>query len=496
MNITTRTTANIISLVLLTAHLLGCGSTNTVSTTNTAKPNIIFIYTDDQAPWALGFTKQSAAVTPNLDKLARQGMVFPNAYTTTPVCSPSRASLLTSKYGYELGIDDWINTIYPSLTRYEPELGLNPSEITWPELLQQQGYYNGLIGKWHIGYQPEHHPTQHGYQEFTGFVAGGTKTANPKLEINGQVKQQNGLTVDILTDHALEFLQNHQQKPFMLSLHYRAPHTAWLPVADEDMQPFEDLDIQIPNPNYPNLDIQRTKTMMKEYLASVHGIDRNIGRVLAKLDELKLADNTVVIFTSDHGYSMGHNGIWHKGNGHWLLKQDPPATDNIPKNQRPNLYDNSIKVPLLVRWPNRVAAGTTNLSSVSNLDWFPTLLDIANMPIPSYLNLRGNSFAAALFNAEKLTSTDYYAAYSTLHQSITGMRMYSDGNYKLIKDYINRGRDEFYNLTQDPQESTNLIHSGDPNIQRFINRFDNIIYKKMLATHDPLLSKVFGADNE
>lgn len=476
--------------------LAACSAPTKVVETQSAlpseTPNILFIYTDDQAPWAIGSSGNKQAITPNLDKLASQGMSFPNAYTTTPVCSPSRAGLLTSQYGYELGIDDWINTTYKSLTRMEPELGLDPTVETWPKILQSAGYHTGLIGKWHLGYLDKHHPTHFGYDEFTGFIAGGTKTANPKIEKQGKERQMQGLTADILTQEAISFLHNNQDKKFALSLHYRAPHTKWLPVSPEDEAPYKDMDMQLPHPDYPNLNVKKAKRFMAEYLSSVRSIDRNVGALLEQLEKLGLSQNTVVIFTSDHGYNMGHNGIWHKGNGHWILNKNATGTKNIPAGQRPNMYNNSIKVPAIVRWPNVIEANSTNATSLSNLDWFPTLVEIAKGTISENKILRGQTVLPALLNQSNTLTSDYYAAYSTLHQSVTQMRMYSDGKFKLVKDYKNRGRDEFYNLQNDPEETHNLIATTNPKLQQKINAFDDIIFKKILATDDPVLEQFFG----
>ena len=119
------------------------------------------------------------------------------------------------------------------------------------------------------------------------------------------------------------------------------------------------------NPDYPKLDVKKVKQKTREYLASVAGVDRNVGRLLKTLDDLRLADNTIVIFSSDHGYNMGHNGIWHKGNGHWILTGTPEGTPNVPRRQRPNMYDNSIRVPTAVRWPGVVKPGTDRRGDVS-----------------------------------------------------------------------------------------------------------------------------------
>ncbi len=158
-----------------------------------SKPNIVFVYTDDQAPWALGLSGHPHASTPNMDKLFRRGAYLPNSFTVTPVCSPSRASLISSRYGSEVGLTDWINP------RREPVLGLGADVLTWPRLLRESGYRTGLVGKWHLGLLDEQHPTQRGYEFFTGFRGGGTTPMNPVLEKAGKERQFEGLTADILT---------------------------------------------------------------------------------------------------------------------------------------------------------------------------------------------------------------------------------------------------------------------------------------------------------
>ena len=144
------------------------------------RPNILFLFTDDQAPWAIGVSGYPHAKTPNLDRLAKSGAYLVNSFTTTPVCSPSRASLMTSRYGSELGITDWIHP------RREPQLGLDPDLVTWPEVLREAGYHTGLVGKWHLGVPDRFHPTKTGFDYFMGFRTGGTRPSNPILEKNGQ----------------------------------------------------------------------------------------------------------------------------------------------------------------------------------------------------------------------------------------------------------------------------------------------------------------------
>lgn len=447
------------------------------------KPNVVFILTDDQAPWALGLSGHPHADTPHLDKLFKQGMWLKKSYVVTPVCSPSRTSLMTSRYGSELGVTDWIHP------RNEPDLGLNPKTVTWTEAMQSAGYRTGLVGKWHLGVPDKFHPTKTGFDYFMGFRTGGNKVIRPTLEVNGKDQQVDGYTYDILTDDALRFIDRNKDCEFLLCLHYRAPHTAWLPQPDSDRKPFENLDPKIPNPNFPNLDVERVKRMTRDYLGSVKGIDRNVGRVLKHLDQLQLAENTIVVFTSDHGYSMGHNGIWHKGNGHWALKPTPPVTNpNIPRNQRPNMYDNSIFVPTAIRWPGKIAPNSKLDLPVANLDWYPTLLNLTGVPLPKGETIRGRDITPALMGKDIEWPDVCYGEYSTHHQSKTHMRMIRTSNWKLVRDFLNPERDELFDLINDPAESRNVI-SQEKNAG-VVRELHTQILTRMKALNDSVLKKI------
>ncbi len=441
-----------------------------------SKPNIVFVYTDDQAPWALGLSGHPHASTPNMDKLFRRGAYLPNSFTVTPVCSPSRASLISSRYGSEVGLTDWINP------RREPVLGLGADVLTWPRLLRESGYRTGLVGKWHLGLLDEQHPTQRGYEFFTGFRGGGTTPVNPVLEKAGKERQFEGLTADILTTEALEYLERVRDGPFLLSLHYRAPHARWLPVAPSDWAPFDGLNPIIPNPDFPYLDLERLRRMTREYLASTKSVDRNLGRLAARLEELGLASNTVIIYTSDHGYNMGESGVWHKGNGHYVLTRNPPATANIPAGQRPNMWDRSIRVPTAVIWPGQVEAGAVIEETVSNLDWLPTLAAIAGAQIPSGAIVRGRNMLPLLQGTASKWDNELYGEYSTHHQSRTHMRMLRTPKWKLVRDFLNPERDEFYDLVADPGETTNLIHH--PKVQPMAGKLGERLLARMRAIGD------------
>ncbi len=447
------------------------------------RPNIVFIMTDDQAAWAVGAHGHGThANTPHLDRLFQQGAYLTNCFTTTPVCSPSRATIATSRYGSEIGITDWI---HPAK---EPDLGLAPDIVTWYEALQAAGYHTGLVGKWHLGKTDAHYPTKTGFNYFMGHREGGWSTDNPTLEKDGQPVKFEGLTTDILTDYAIEFLSDRPpDKPFLLVLHYRAPHTRWLPVALEDWAPFENLEIIPPHPDYPGLDTPRVKQMTREYLASVRGVDRSVGRLMKTLEDMRLSENTAVIFTSDHGYNMGHNGIWHKGNGLWVLTKDalPTATANIPRGQRPNMYDASLRVPAAIRWPGMIEAGTRVSHTITFLDWYPTICAIAGIELPKHQVIRGRN-ALPLIRGQKVAwDDDLYSEYSTHHQSRTHMRSYRTPQWKLVRDFLNSGRDELFDLTNDPDETTNVI--GVPQNAGIVAALHSKILAKMRENGDPIL---------
>jgi len=440
-------------------------------------PNILFIYTDDQGPWALGCAGHPQAHTPNVDRLFQEGARFTNSFVVTPVCSPSRASLMTSRYGSELGITDWINP------KVEPEVGLEPGIATWPKLLSEAGYETCLVGKWHLGTQDRYHPSVHGYEVFRGFRPGGMTVADPVLEIDGATKECKGLTVDIHTDLAIDFLKRDRgDRPFLLSLHYRSPHAPWLPVADEDWKPYEGVDLLVPNPGFPNLDVPQVKQKTRDYLSSVTGVDRNVGRLLKVLDELGLRDKTLVVFTSDNGYNIGHHGVYAKGNARWITTDVKDLPKEDPRRLRSNMFDTSLKVPTGIRWPGVVEPGSTIEETVSCLDWFPTLLAAAGVSCPTSATIRGRSFLPLLKGEEVGWDNDVYTEYSQHHYVQTGFRSYRTPEWKLVRDFLRQKKDELYHLAEDPEETQNLI--DDPRFNDVREQLDKKIRAKMAEVGD------------
>ncbi|MHC4573340.1 MAG: sulfatase-like hydrolase/transferase [Planctomycetota bacterium] len=446
------------------------------------KPNIIFIMTDDQADWAFGAAPNPDAHTPNIDRLRSEGARLTNCFVTTPVCSPSRASLLTSRYSTEVGITDFIKS---------KKAGLDPTFATWPRILADASYATALIGKWHLGDKDRYHPRRYGYKEFTGFRWGGEVSKDPRIEADGEVRQVPGYTPDILTDYAVDFIRRRKDGPFVLSLHYWAPHAStisrapdrghtWLPLSQADYGRFENMDPKIPNPGYPKLDVPLVERMMREYLASVVSVDRNLGRLLAVVDELELSDNTVIVFTSDNGYNVGHHALEGKGNASWTL------TDN--RNERPNLYDYSMRVPAIVRWPKVVRPGTTVDEAISFLDWFPTLLAIAGLKVPKDEIIRGRNFLPLLKGKRIEWDSDLFVQYTMRGAGV--MRAYRTPHWKLVRDFDRFIKDELYDLASDPAETNNLIDSPDPRIQDVRRSLNAKLLAKMRNINDPALQEV------
>ena len=446
------------------------------------RPNILFIFTDDQAPRAVRAAGDERFITPNIDRIFHEGAHLRNSFVVTPVCSPSRVELIASRYGSEMGITDYIN-------RREADLGIPAGTQTWPGLLSAAGYRTALVGKWHLGVQDRHHPTRFGYDYFMGMRTGGSPPKDPTLEApDGKPRKYQGYTCDILTDHAIEFIKRGSARPFLLSLHFRAPHAAWLPVRPEDWAPFKELDPKIPNPDYPDLNVSLIKKRTREYLAAVKSIDRNVGRLLKLLDELAITDNTIVIFTSDHGYNLGEHGVWYKGNAIRALTKNPPQRwQQIPANRRPNMWDTSLRVPTAVRWPGMIRPGKQVDGTVSNLDWFPTVLALCGTKVPDGTTIRGRDFSPLLRGQKIDWDNDLYAEYSMHHGATTHMRMWRTPRWKYMKDFANPGREELFDLLNDPNEMTNLADSNNERHAQIRKALLAKIQRKMKANDDPAL---------
>ena len=406
--------------------------------------NLVSIVTDDQAAWSIGAYGNRESRTPNMDRLAREGARFMNAFVTTPVCSPSRAGFFTGLYGTQVGITDYITP-----REAEAGVGLPPATTTWPEVLQRNGWRTGLFGKWHLGTQPPFHPTRHGFDHFFGSLAGSFAPVNPELESNGRAVPLEGAGSNLVMDDALRFIEANKERPFAALIHFREPHTPYGPMPDEDTALFKDLDPTIPT--WPGLDQKQVKQWHREYYAAVHAADRNLGRLLAKLDELKLAENTIVMFASDHGYNIGQHGIHTKGNGFWIA-------GGVRGPKRPNMFDTSLRIPLIVRWPGAVAPGREIAETITQLDTFASVLGMLGLPVPNGVQQNGADFSPLLRGQTIAWRDTVFGQYDLHNLGLAYMRMIRTPEWKLVRHHFADGLDELYDLKNDPGEERNLYN--------------------------------------
>ncbi len=461
------------------------------------RPNILFIVTDDQGPWTFSFQSDLNAHTPNLDKLAGSGAVFTNCFSNSANCSPSRAALISGRYPSETGVTDLF-------ARTEVE-GLPVEFTTFPDVLKANGYNTAFIGKWHLGeneHQKHFWPTRRGYDKFTGFSLHGAMSKSPTLRVDEEWHHFEGeYTSDLLTDIAMdymdEFITGSGDVPFLLSLHYWAPHAntgfpegfkmpergrSWLPLKDEDMAYWDTLSVRFPHPDFPNLDSVLLDRYIREYNASVHSVDRNLERLMEYLEANSLIDNTIIIFTSDHGYMSGHNGLWHKGRGWWMTKDQRDPYGIYEGWRRENLYDNTLKVPFIIKWPGAINEPIVIDEVISFVDIFPTLLEMADIEKPENLLLRGNSIVPLIKKGDINWDNDLYAEFSDL-------RTYRTTEWKIVKDFSENAIHELYDLHNDPEERQNLYNSNRSDVIVIREQLERMLTEKMTSINDPLLDK-------
>ena len=419
------------------ALLATCSST--AAAEPAVRPNIVLIVADDLG-WAdLGFYGSKFYHTPECDRLASAGMRFTQAYAACPVCSPTRAALMTGKYPARLHLTDYIPGVPDSPERrlLRPQFlqQLPLAEQTVAELLRGAGYATGSIGKWHLG-GAGFEPTRQGFSFSTGGgAAGGVNSHFAPFFRDGRSlpgledAPKGEYLADRLTSEAERFLDAHAREPFFLYLPHYSVHTPMMGPSDlvtkyRERQP---------------VGLQRNPI----YAAMLENLDRNVGRIVRKLDELGLTDNTLVIFTSD-------NGGLATGEG-----PNTPPTINAPLREGKGwLYEGGIRVPLLVRWPARVKAGSTSAVPTSSIDLLPTVAAIHALPLPDKVD--GVSLLGVFEHNEPLAARPLFWHYP--HYSPQGGKpggAIRDGDFKLIEFY-EQGRRELFNLATDPSESTNL----------------------------------------
>jgi arylsulfatase A-like enzyme len=423
------------------------------------RPNILFILTDDQGPWAMGCAGSPEIRTPNLDRLAETGLRFPNFFCASPVCSPARASILTGRIPSQHGVHDWIragNMPEDGVQAEEEEpVAYLRDQLAYTEVLAEHGYLCGLSGKWHLG---DSLRPQKGFGHWFAHQGGAGPYYDAPMVRDGEALTAEGYVSDVITDDALAYLDARAGggEPFYLSVHYTAPHSPWVDChPPEIVESYAGCDF----PSFPALprhrwqanrlppkDAEDRQRILAGYCAAITAMDLNVGRLLDKLEERGLRESTLVVFTSDNGMNMGHHGVYGKGNGTFPM----------------NMYDTSVKVPLLVSQPGTVPAGRVEEGMFSHLDIFPTLLAHAGVPHPAAAELPGQSFAP-LLRGEEARGRDRVVVYDEYGP----VRMIRSREWKYIHRYP-WGPHELYDLVGDPGETTNLIESDAPAHRRAV----------------------------
>lgn len=443
------------SLLFLPAAIL-LASTIGLLAQDTPRPNMVFILSDDHRYDFLGFMEQAPEFleTPNLDRMASEGAHLANAFVSTSLCSPSRASVLTGQYMHHHRVVDNQRPV-PKGTRF------------FPEYLQEAGYQTAFVGKWHMGHEDDR--PRPGFDHWVSFKGQGTYF-NPELNINGERQTFEGYTTDILTDQALKWFNEIRDpnRPFLLYIGYKAVHYPFTP-APRHHGRYQDKPIPYPETmafteeNYQTqpqwlkerrfgihgIDHMETGPFDKDpvpsfddlywrFCETVHGLDENVGRIMKTLRESEAQKNTLTLYMGDNGFALGEHGFYDKRDA----------------------FEVSIRVPMLAHAPGRIQAGTKIEAMVQNIDIAPTLLDYADVPLPETPAMDGRSFLPFLegkdiANWRSHILYEYHWEWNFPAQPTT--LAIRTPRYKYIYYHGVWDRNGFYDLLTDPHERHNLI---------------------------------------
>jgi len=444
-----------------------------------APRNIVYILTDDHRFDAMGFVGHPFLETPNIDSLAKNGAYLPNAFVTTALCSPSRASMLTGLYAHNHGVIDNNHPVRSDL-------------VFFPQLLQRAGYQTGFFGKWHMG--GEDAGPQRGFNRWVSFAGqglywaknkGGTRmvqgSSDTGLNVDGKSVSQKGYITDELTDYALDWLkQQPKGQPVFIYLSHKAVHAEFVP-ADRHLGRYKDKALPVPAsrtlhenapmwvqnqrnswhgvdfPYHSELDVA---DYYRRYCETLLAVDESVGRVLAALRERGQLENTLVVYAGDNGFAFGEHGLIDKRTA----------------------YEWSMRVPLLMQCPDAVKAGTVVQQVVANIDFAPTLLEASGIEetLPA---IDGRSFWPFARGETIPWRTELLYEYlweRNFPQTPTLHALRSD-RYKYIRVQGVWDLDEFYDLQNDPGETRNLIFSADH--QALIKQFNRRLFAVLDETH-------------
>lgn len=459
--------------------LASCATKHSAEDNSIVRPNIVFVLVDDMRWDEYAEAGHNFINTPNIDRISKEGINFRNAFTTTPLCSPSRASFLTGLYAHSNGITD-------NLARNEQSHRLE----TFPKQLNENGYETAFIGKWHMG---NDHSPRPGFDYWVS-LRGQGEAIDPVLNINGEQQTVSGYVTDILIDHSLQFINKERSTPFLLYLSHKALHPNIMQrddgsgidigkggfvVAERHKGMYSTaLFNRRPNNGIPptdkpalarkvgDLPLLGPETVtpdqtIRERSEMLMAVDEGLGLLLEALEKKGILDNTIVVFTSDHGFWYGEHGL---------------------NEERRLAYEEAIRIPLLIRYPKAIEPNSKSSHTVLSLDLAPTLLQLAGVKLGK--NLQGRSLVPILENSV----TDWRSSFLIEYYSDTVFPRIVNMGYKAVRNerykYIHytdlEGMDELYDLKEDPYELTNLIRN--PEMVETLTEMKNELNRLLVQT--------------
>lgn len=438
----------------------------------TAPPNVILIMTDDQGHGDLGSHGNPVIRTPHLDQLAKESVRFEQFYVS-PVCAPTRASLMTGRYNYRTGVvDTWLGRAM-----------MHGDEVTVAEMLSQAGYKTGIFGKWHLGDNYPLRPMDQGFDESLVHMGGGIAQPsdppgntyfNPVLTQNGKEVKTTGYCSDVYTQAAMKFIKRNRRRPFFIYLPFNAPHT---PLQVPEIYKKTYLQKNLANSAFPQngrpIGNAKAETTAAVY-GMVENIDDNVGDLLDQLDDLKLAENTIVIFLTDNGPQQ-------------------PRYNSGMRERKGSVYDGGIRVPLFVRWKNQLPAGRKFSLLAAHIDVAPTILDLCGVATPNNVLFDGISLKPLLtlqpgdklswpnrtlyFQWHRGDAPERYRAFAARSQ-----------NYKLVQaqgrgagPFPKNAKFELFDMAEDPYEQNDLAEQH-PDLVRDMKRDYDLWFDDVSAT--------------
>lgn len=398
------------------------------------KPNVIIIMADDLGYGGVGCYGESGIKTPNIDALAKNGIRFTDFHSNGAVCTPTRAALLTGRYQQRSGLE---GVIY--VRGDTRQLGLDTTQVTVAELLKNSGYTTGLMGKWHLGYRKEFNPVYHGFSEFVGFTSGNIdyhshydNAGTYDWWHNLDSIQEEGYSTDLITQHSVDFINRHRDKPFFLYVAHEAPHVPF--------QGRSDPAYRFPGKEFSYYGPAENKEA--SYKEMVEVMDEGIGRIMRALKDNKLEESTLVFFISDNGAeAFGNNGRLRGSKG--------------------DLWEGGHRVPAIAYWKERIAPSESP-ETVMSMDLVPTILSVTHAQIPEKLSFDGVDFSPLLFGESRLPERTLFWRYRK-------QKAVRDDQWKLL---INELDTALYDLDRDMQETTDLSDSNKPVVEALLKQLE------------------------